>query len=139
MNKAIDMAFSQGLVSTKIDVWLNGQALFDPVFKWYLNDLKINLPNKSYSRDNRLHLLASSHEMKGLAPRCRLILSKIWSLYYWWECSSQYKVRELGSKRCKSVWYLSTKFGRISFISVRKDQQHRAQEECCERVNHCQF
>ena len=36
-----------GLVSTKIDVWLNGQAN-DPVFKWYLNDLKINLPNKSY-------------------------------------------------------------------------------------------
>ena len=61
MNKAIDMAFSQGLVSTKIDVWLNGQALFDPVFKWYLNDLKINLPNKSYSRDNRLKLHYSSH------------------------------------------------------------------------------
>ena len=57
MNKAIDMAFSQGLVSTKIDVWLNGQALFHPVFKWYLNDLKINLPNKSYSRDNRLNKL----------------------------------------------------------------------------------
>ena len=45
-----------GLVSTKIDVWLNGQAN-DPVFKWYLNDLKINLPNKSYSRDNRLNKL----------------------------------------------------------------------------------
>ena len=57
MNKAIDMAFVKGLVSTKIDVWLNGQALFDPVFKWYLNDLKINLPNKSYSRDNRLNKL----------------------------------------------------------------------------------
>ena len=41
-------------------VWLNGQA-FDPVFKWYLNDLKINLPNKSYSRDNRLNILDSSH------------------------------------------------------------------------------
>ena len=37
------MAFDQGLVSTKIDVWLNGQALFDPVFKWYLNDLKIHM------------------------------------------------------------------------------------------------
>ena len=54
------MGFDKGLVSTKIDVWLNGQA-FDPVLKWYLNDLKINLPNKSYSRDNRLHLLDSSH------------------------------------------------------------------------------
>ena len=54
MNKAISMHFVKGLVSTKINVWLNGQALFDPVFKWYLNDLKINLPNKSYSRDNRL-------------------------------------------------------------------------------------
>ena len=55
------MGFDKGLVSTKIDVWLNGQALFDPVFKWYLNDLKINLPNKSYSRDNRLNVLDSSH------------------------------------------------------------------------------
>ena len=27
----------------------------DPVFKWYLSDLKINLSNKSYSRDNRLN------------------------------------------------------------------------------------
>ena len=61
MNKAIDMGFDQGLVSTKIDVWLNGEALFDPVFKWYLNDLKINLPNKSYSRDNRLNKHYSSH------------------------------------------------------------------------------
>jgi hypothetical protein len=43
-----------GLLSTKIDVWLNAQA-FRTVFKWYLNDLKINLPNKSYSRDNRLN------------------------------------------------------------------------------------
>ena len=40
---------------------LNGQALFDPVFKWYLNDLKINLPNKSYSLDNRLINEKSSH------------------------------------------------------------------------------
>ena len=55
------MGFDQGLVSTKIDVWLNGEALFDPVFKWYLNDLKINLPNKSYSRDNRLNKHYSSH------------------------------------------------------------------------------
>ena len=60
MNKAIQQSFDKGLVSTKIDVWLNGQAN-DPVFKWYLNDLKINLPNKSYSRDNRLNILDSSH------------------------------------------------------------------------------
>ena len=26
---------------------------------------------------------------------------------YWWECSSHNKVRELGSKRCKSVWSIS--------------------------------
>jgi len=49
-----------GLVSTKIDVWLNGQAN-DPVFKWCLNDLKINLSDKSYSKDNRLNMLDSSH------------------------------------------------------------------------------
>ena len=60
MNKAISMHFVKGLVSTKINVWLNGQALFDPVFKWYLNDLKINMANKSYSRDNRLNKHYSS-------------------------------------------------------------------------------
>ena len=45
----------RALVSTKIDLWMNAQAFFDPVFKCYLNELKINLPNKSYSRDNRLN------------------------------------------------------------------------------------
>jgi len=39
---------------TKIDVWLNGQALFDPVFKWCLSDLKMNLSDKSYSRQINL-------------------------------------------------------------------------------------
>ena len=34
---------------------LNGVFKATPVFKWYLNDLQINLPNKSYSRDNRLN------------------------------------------------------------------------------------
>ena len=28
-------------------------------------------------------------------------------LGYWWECSSRKSVRELGSKRCKSVWSIS--------------------------------
>jgi hypothetical protein len=54
VNKAISMGFSKGLVSAKIDVWLNGQAN-DPVFKWCLSDLKINLSDKSYSKDNRLN------------------------------------------------------------------------------------
>ena len=71
------MFFDKGPVSTKIDVWLNGQALCDPVFKWYPSDLRINLPNKSYSRDNRLNKNESSHSILGLAPRCRLIFSKI--------------------------------------------------------------
>ena len=31
-----------GQISTKIYHWLNGQAWLHPVFKWYLNDLKIN-------------------------------------------------------------------------------------------------
>lgn len=55
MNKAISMHFVKGLVSAKINLWLNGQALFDPVFKWCLSDLKINLADKSYSKDNRLN------------------------------------------------------------------------------------
>jgi len=55
VNKAIDTGFVKGRVSTKIDLWLNGIPLFDPVFKWCLSDLKINLSDKSYSRDNRLN------------------------------------------------------------------------------------
>ena len=46
------MGFDKGLVSTKIDVWLNGQA-FDPVFKWYLNDLIIH----QIQPHTRLHLV----------------------------------------------------------------------------------
>jgi len=60
VNKAIQQSFDKGLVSAKIDVWLNGQV-FDPVFKWCLSDLKINLSDKSYSKDNRLNMLDSSH------------------------------------------------------------------------------
>jgi hypothetical protein len=55
VNKAIDVGFDKGLVSRKLELWLNGQSLFDPVFKWCLNELKINLSDKSYSRDNRLN------------------------------------------------------------------------------------
>jgi hypothetical protein len=68
VNKAILLALFKvflALISvfspTKIDVWLNGQALFDPVFKWCLSDLKMNLSDKSYSKDNRLNRHYSSH------------------------------------------------------------------------------
>jgi hypothetical protein len=30
LDSALGMPFDQGLVTAKIDVWLNGQALFDP-------------------------------------------------------------------------------------------------------------
>ena len=52
--------------------------------------------------------------------------------FYWWECSSHNKVRELGSKRCKSVWSISLtshefptkcEFSAIIHCPVRKDQQ----------------
>ena len=59
------MCFHKALVSTKIDRQFNGQA-FDPVFKWYLNDLKINLPNKSYSRDNRLNKIRAHIKSKAM-------------------------------------------------------------------------
>ena len=57
VTKAGRLPFDKGVVSTKIDLSLNAQAFFDPVFKCYLNELKINLANKSYSRDNRLNKL----------------------------------------------------------------------------------
>merc|ERR1712146_747017 len=47
----------KALVSGKIDLSLNAQAFFDPVFKCCLSDLKINLSDKSYSKDNRLNRL----------------------------------------------------------------------------------
>jgi hypothetical protein len=34
--------FNLGLVSLKTDIGLNGHIVLDPVFKWYLSDLKIN-------------------------------------------------------------------------------------------------
>jgi hypothetical protein len=50
------MGFEKGLVSTKIEhIGLMVLLRTTPVFKWYLNDLQMNLPNKSYSRDNRLN------------------------------------------------------------------------------------
>jgi len=51
---------------------------------------------------------ASSYQQIRLAPRCRLITS-------WWRiicqgfgCSPIKVVRELGLKRCETVWSLST-------------------------------
>jgi len=55
VNKALDVCFDQGQVRRKLELWLNGQSLVDPVFQVYLNELKINFSNKSYSRDNRLN------------------------------------------------------------------------------------
>ena len=53
--RSTSSALIKEFVTLKIDVSVNGQAFFDPVFKWYLSDLKINLSNKRYSRDNRLN------------------------------------------------------------------------------------
>jgi len=57
VTKAGALPFDKGVVSGKIDLSLNAQAFFDPVFKCCLSDLKINLTDKSYSKDNRLNRL----------------------------------------------------------------------------------
>src|SRR5438477_10375944 len=63
--------------------------------------------DKSYPGDNRLILPKSSHRRRGLAPRCRLIASWGWSRSQGFGCSPIKAVRELGSKRRETVWFLS--------------------------------
>jgi hypothetical protein len=60
-----------GLVSTKIDVWLNGQAN-DPVFKWCLRDLQINVNACSYFGDNRIESADRPNYHFRESNRCRL-------------------------------------------------------------------
>ena len=43
------------------------------------------------------------------------------------------------TNRCFVYVQLQSFKERLHFNSVRKDQQHRAQEECCEIVNYCKF
>ena len=57
--------------STKIDHQLIGRDI-EPALKCYLNDLWINLTDKSYSRDNRLNVCERSYLSYVLVPRCRL-------------------------------------------------------------------
>src|SRR5574344_3072135 len=64
--------------------------------------------DKSYPGDNRLIAPNSSHRRRGLAPRCRLISSWGCRRSQGSGCSPVKEVRELGSKRRKTVWSLST-------------------------------
>ena len=63
--------------------------------------------DKSYPGDNRLISPKSSHRRGGLAPRCRLITSWSWSRFQGLGCSPIKVVRELGSKRRETVWFIS--------------------------------
>jgi len=66
------------------------------------------LTDKRYAGDNRLMSLESSYRRSRLAPRCRLITSWSWRGFQGFGCSPIKVVRELGLKRCKTVWTLST-------------------------------
>lgn len=46
----MDGGFEKALGSGKLELWLNGQACFDPVLEWCLHELTMNLADKSYSR-----------------------------------------------------------------------------------------
>ena len=63
--------------------------------------------DKSYPGDNRLISPKSSYRRGGLAPRCRLITSWGWSRSQGLGCSPIKVVRELGSKRRETVWFIS--------------------------------
>src|SRR5262249_1480348 len=63
--------------------------------------------DKSYPGDNRLIAPNSSHRRRGLAPRCRLVLSWRGSTFQGFGCSPIKRVRELGSERRETVRSLS--------------------------------
>lgn len=69
--------------------------------------------------------LASSYQLVCLAPRCRLTASWWCIIYQGFGCSPIKAVRELGSKRCETVWSLSTVLqeNNYKFTSVREDQE----------------
>jgi len=74
-------------------VWLNGQAN-DPVFKWCLNDLKINLSDKSYSRDwlhEAARMMAPMKLVAGSHPEGARVLSVMEK--YGWDGVSFHGVR----------------------------------------------
>ena len=80
--------------------------------------------NNRYSGDNRLIALESSYRQRGLAPRCRLILSWGCIRSQGSGCSPVKRVRELGSERRETVRSLSDVGVRIfegEFSSVRED------------------
>ena len=59
--------------------------------------------NNRYSGDNRLIALESSYRQRGLAPRCRLILSWGCIRSQGSGCSPVKRVRELGLERRETV------------------------------------
>ncbi len=63
--------------------------------------------NNRYSGDNRLIALESSYRQRGLAPRCRLILSWGCIRSQGSGCSPVKRVRELGLERRETVRSLS--------------------------------
>src|SRR5271157_5936942 len=84
--------------------------------------------NNRYSGDNRLIALESSYRQRGLAPRCRLILSWGCIRSQGSGCSPVKRVRELGSERRETVRSLSDVGVRIlegKFSPVREDLEKR--------------
>jgi len=67
-------------------------------------------------------IVASSYLHDRLPPRCRLITSSICTWFEGLDCSSFNVVRELGLKRCETVWSLSSAFYfLLLYTLVRKD------------------
>ena len=63
--------------------------------------------DKSYPGDNRLIAPNSPHRRRCLTLRCRLFSSWGRSRSQGFGCSPIKEDRELGSERCKTVWFLS--------------------------------
>jgi len=61
VNKAVGKNFDLGQASRKIQHMLIDRTLVDSEYKYNLNDLRMKVTNKSYSRDNRLNKYYSSY------------------------------------------------------------------------------
>ena len=103
-NRAVSVNAETSLTATPTGGAVTKVGVSDPVVcEWKCH----RSTDKSYPGDNRLISPKSPHRRGGLAPRCRLITSWGWSRSQGLGCSPIKVVRELGSKRRETVWFIS--------------------------------
>ena len=103
-NRAVSVNAETSLTATPTGGAVTKVGVSDPVVcEWKCH----RSTDKSYPGDNRLISPKRPQRRGGLAPRCRLITSWSWSRFQGLGCSPIKVVRELGSKRRETVWFIS--------------------------------